>query len=143
MYSKLNYPILKKNTLIITRIIAIIIALLILQTLFYKFTAAPESVYIFEKIGLGAVGRIGIGIIELITAVLLVNKKTSLIGAILSVGVISAAIFFHLTILGIEVMNDKGLLFYMAIAVFVLSVLILMINKKEVVVLIKKGIHIA
>jgi len=127
---------------IITKIAAILIALIMLQTLFYKFTAAPESVYVFNKVGLGAIGRIGIGIIELITAILLVNKKTIILGSILSIGVISGAIFFHLTILGIEVMHDKGLLFYLAMIVFVLSVLIIVINKKEVILLIEKVINI-
>lgn len=64
-----------------------------LQTLYYKFTAVPESMYIFTRGGFGTVGRIGVGIVELITAILLVNRRTSLIGAILSIGVISGAIF--------------------------------------------------
>ncbi len=109
-----------------------------LQTLFYKFTAAPESVYIFKKIGLGTTGRIGIGIIELIAALLLIIKRTTIIGAILSIGVISGALFFHLTVLGIEVLDDKGLLFCLAMLVFILLLLILVLNKKEVIQLIKK-----
>ncbi len=109
-----------------------------LETLFYKFTAAAESVYIFEKVGLGATGRIGIGIIELITVILLVYKKTRLIGAVLSIGIISGALFYHFTILGIEVMDDKGLLFCLAVIVFVLSALILVLNKKEIVSQIKR-----
>ncbi|MEO1517693.1 MAG: DoxX family protein [Bacteroidota bacterium] len=110
----------------------IAVAIILLQTLFFKFTAAPESVYIFETVGMEPWGRIGSGITELIAAILLLIPRTKTLGALLSLGVISGAIFFHLTTLGIEVQGDGGTLFYLAVAVFVLSLVVLVAHKKEI-----------
>lgn len=90
-------------------------AAILLQTLFFKFTAAPESVYIFETLGLGAAGRIGSGVVELIAAVLLLIPATTFFGSLLSAGTMFGAIVSHLTVLGIVVQNDDGLLFSLAI----------------------------
>ena len=94
-------------------------AIILLQTLFFKFSASPESVYIFTKVGMEPWGRIGSGIAELIAAILILIPRTTWLGALLAMGVMSGAIFFHLTILGIEVQGDGGLLFIYALIVFV------------------------
>src|SRR5579871_1465525 len=78
-----------------------IAAVILLQTLFFKFTGAKESVYIFSTLGLEPWGRIGSGIVELIASILLLTPRTVAFGAILSLGVISGAIVSHLTKLGI------------------------------------------
>ena len=126
---------MKNQTQIIIRIASIITAIILLQTLFFKFTAATESVYIFETVGLEPIGRISVGILELIAAILLIYKRTTLFGAIISLVLIIGAIFLHLTTLGIEVMNDGGFLFYLAVSVFVLSGLIIYLAKEEFKVL--------
>ena len=113
-------------------IIRIVVAVILLQTLRYKFTAHPDSVYIFEKTGLGDAGRIGSGIAELIAAILILIPRTAWLGALLTVGIISGAIFMHLTKLGIEINNDGGTLFWMAVGVFVLSLVTLLINRKSI-----------
>ena len=77
-----------------------IAAVILLQTLFFKFTGAKESVYIFTTLGMEPWGRIGSGVAELIASILLLLPQTVVFGAILSLGVISGAIFFHLTKLG-------------------------------------------
>ncbi len=115
----------------ISKILSLIVATILLQTLYFKFTAAPESVYIFTTIGMEPWGRIGIGIMELITGVLLLYRPTRAVGALLSLGVISGAIFFHLTILGIVVQQDGGLLFGLGMTVFILSVVLLRIHFSE------------
>jgi putative oxidoreductase len=99
----------------------LIAAIILLQTLFFKFTGAPESVYIFTKAGIEPWGRYASGIAELIAAVLLIVPATVWLGALLSLGVISGALMTHLTILGIEVMNDGGTLFWLAVIVFICS----------------------
>ena len=99
----------------------IAIAVILLQTLRYKFLAHPDSVYIFSALGLEPYGRIGIGIVELIASILLFPKKTTWLGALLSVGLMAGALFSHLTQLGIEVKNDGGTLFYMALLTWILS----------------------
>ena len=115
----------------IVRISSIIAALVLLQTLYFKFTAAPESVYIFSELGLEPYGRIGAGILELIVAILLLIKRTSLLGAILGLGVIVGALFSHIFVLGIEVQDDGGLLFGLALLVFVLCLIVILIQKEK------------
>ncbi len=119
-------------------ILAILPAIILLQTLYFKFTGAEESIYIFETIGLEPQGRIGSGIAELIAAILLLVPATRAYGALLSIGVISGAIFFHLTKLGIEVQGDGGTLFYLALVVFVCSLLIVVIERDKLLSLIRR-----
>jgi len=116
----------------------IIVAVILLQTLFFKFTGAEESKYIFSTLmgpGLEAVGRIGSGVVELVAATLLLVPSKAWLGAAISLGTISGAIFSHLTVLGIEVKGDGGLLFGLAVAVFVLSAIVLLIHRRELPIL--------
>jgi len=113
----------------------LIVAGILLQTLFFKFTGAAESVYIFSTLGAEPWGRIGSGVVELIAAVLLLYPATITLGALLSLGVITGAIVSHLTVLGIEVQGDGGLLFVLAVAVFVASAAILFLRRGEIPVL--------
>ena len=99
----------------------IVVAVILVQTLRFKFTGHPDSIYIFETVGLEPVGRIGIGVIELIAAILILIPKTSWLGSGLAVGVLAGAILMHLTQLGIEVHGDGGTLFYMAVGTFIAS----------------------
>ena len=110
-----------------------IAAVILLQTLFFKFTGAKESVYIFTTLGMEPWGRIGSGVAELITSILLLLPQTVVFGAILSLGVISGAIFFHLTKLGIALplVDDHGELFALAVIVFVCSAVVLIMHRDE------------
>ena len=119
----------KKNT--ISWIARIAVAFILIQTLFFKFTGAPESIYIFEQMGIEPYGRIGSGIVELIAGVLLLITRTRAIGALLAFGTISGALLSHFTVLGIEVNGDGGGLFGMAVVVFLLSLLLLIFHKEE------------
>lgn len=110
----------------------IIVAIILIQTLRFKFSAHPDSVYIFETVGLEPYGRIGIGILEAIAGILLLIPKTVWIGASLTLGIIGGAIMMHLTQLGIEVKNDGGVLFGTAIVTFILSAIILYLYKKDI-----------
>jgi len=95
-----------KISSIIAWICRVAAAIILLQTLFFKFTAAPESVYIFTRVGLEPWGRIGSGIAELIAAILILIPATTCLGAALALAIMLGAIFSHLTVLGIVVMND-------------------------------------
>ena len=99
--------------------------------MFFKFTAAPESVYIFSKIGLEPFGRIGIGVGELIASILILLNPTKILGALLAIGLMSGAIFFHLTVLGVVVMNDGGLLLTYAALVWIASSTVVILHKDE------------
>jgi len=113
-------------------ILQLLAAAILFQTLFFKFTGAEESVYIFTKLGMEPWGRIGSGIAELVAGVLLLVPRTVVWGAGLSLGVISGAIASHLTRLGIVVMNDGGLLFALAVVVFAACAAILWLRRQEV-----------
>jgi putative oxidoreductase len=110
-----------------------IAAVILLQTLFFKFTGAKESVYIFSTLGMEPWGRIGSGVAELIASVLLLVPGAVVYGAVLSLGVISGAIFFHLVKLGISLpaVGDNGELFALAVVVFVCSGAVLFMHRNE------------
>ena len=123
---------------LISWVARITIAVILLQTLFFKFTGAEESKYIFTTLlgpDLEAVGRIGSGVVELIAAILIVLPRTAWLGAFIALGTISGAIMSHLTMLGIVVKDDGGLLFALAVTVFVLSGIVLLIHRRELPVL--------
>ncbi|RRB03990.1 DM13 domain-containing protein [Larkinella rosea] len=106
---------------------------IMLQTLFFKFTAAPESVYIFSTLHLEPVGRIASGVAELIASVLLLIPRTSWMGALLGLGVMVGAIGSHLFVLGIEIQGDGGLLFAYALTVFAACLYIVLVSYRQVV----------
>ena len=110
----------------------IIVAIILIQTLRFKFLAHPDSVYIFTQAGLEPTGRIIIGLLELIAAFLIIFPRTAWLGAGLTLSIISGAIFLHLTKIGIDVKGDGGALFYTAILIFVFSAIILWHERKKV-----------
>ncbi len=105
---------------------------ILLQTLFFKFSAAPESVYIFSKLGLEPWGRLGSGCVELLASVLLLIPKFTWLGALLALGVMAGAILSHLTVLGLVVQDDGGLLFALALAVAVCSAVLLFLHRTTI-----------
>ena len=109
----------------------LVVAGILLQTLFFKFIGAPESKFIFETLGLEPHGRIGSGVAELIASILLLWPGRVVWGALLSLGVISGAIMSHLTKLGIEVQGDGGTLFVMAVVVWISSAALLWLHRRE------------
>ena len=117
-----------ENTIFIW-VLRIIPALIMLQTLFFKFTGAAESIYIFSKLNIEPWGRYGSGVAELIAGILLLIPRYSVWGALLALSVMGGAILSHLTILGIEIMGDKGQLFYMALITVACSAIILFLNR--------------
>lgn len=119
-------------------IIKLVPVIIMLQTLYFKFSAAPESVYIFSKIGMEPYGRIGIGVLELIASILILIPRTTSYGAVLGLGLMLGAIKFHITELGIEVQNDGGKLFYLAVIVAVFCVLLIVIHRKQLFSLFSK-----
>ena len=123
------------STTIFSWLLRILAAGILLQTLFFKFTAAPESVYIFTKVGAEPAGRIGSGVIELIAAVLLLLPRLTWLGSVLALGMMAGAMASHLTVLGIEVQGDKGLLFGLALTVFLASAVNLFLNRRQIPVI--------
>ena len=99
----------------------LVAAAILLQTAFFKLTAAPESIALFETLGVEPFGRISTGLFEVVAGVLLLVPRVAGLGGALGVGLMGGAILSHLTVLGIEVQGDGGALFGMAIAVLVSS----------------------
>ena len=130
-------------------------AVILLQTLFFKFSAAPESVYIFTKLGtfvhgylpslpidsLQVAARIGSGVMELIAAILLLVPRTVWAGAVLAMAATGGAILSHMSFLGIEVMGYGGLLFALALIVFTMSTVALVLHRSQIPVLGKRFWH--
>ena len=121
-----------KNINYAERIASITAAIILLQTLYFKFTAAPESVYIFTQLGVEPFGRIGSGVAELIAGALLIFRRSSVYGAGLGLGIISGAILSHVFILGINIQNDGGYLFFLAVVVFVACAISLYVQRGTV-----------
>jgi len=117
---------------ILSWVLRITAAVILLQTLYFKFTGAPESVYIFTKVHAEPWGRIGSGVMELVASILLLTPRFTWLGALLAAGATAGAILIHLTLLGIEVQGDKGLLFALAIIVFVASLITLYLHRKQI-----------
>ena len=115
----------------VSRAVSAVAALILLQTLFFKFTGAEESVYIFSTLGMEPWGRIGSGVVELIAAVLLLLPRTAALGALLALGTMIGAIGGHLTKLGIVVLDDGGTLFFLAVTVALCSLVTLVIHRHD------------
>lgn len=111
-------------------IVKLVAVFILVQTLYFKFTAAEESVYIFSTLGIEPFGRIGSGVVELIASILILIPRTTLLGALLGIGTMVGAIFSHIFVLGIEVKNDGGELFILAIITF-LCCSVLVYNQKS------------
>ena len=124
---------MKNIALIVYWIVRLVAALILVQTLFFKFTAAEESVYIFTTVGMEPWGRIGVGILELIAAILIVIPATAWIGAGLALGLMLGAIGMHLTLLGIAVKGDGGYLFFLALIVATCSTYVLLRNSSTII----------
>ena len=113
-------------------ILALIAAGIMIETLFFKFTAAPESVFIFKKMGTEPWMRWVQGVWELLASIGLLLPRWRWAGAILTTGAMSAAILSHLTWLGYAVQGDHGLLFCMALVTFTCGVSIMWVYRHHI-----------
>ncbi|NJL14607.1 MAG: DoxX family protein [Microscillaceae bacterium] len=109
----------------ITSLAQWVAAIIMLQTLYFKFGAHEDSVFLFTQLGQEPYGRIGVGVGELIASVLILVPRTVWLGAILAIGLMAGAIYFHATVLGINFRNDGGQLFAMACIVLACGLWIL------------------
>lgn len=119
-------------------VLRIVAALIMLQTLYFKFSGSEESVYIFSQLGMEPWGRIGTGILELIASLLILYPKTTFFGSVLAIGLMLGAICAHATKLGFAVKNDGGQLFIYALLVLLSSLILAIIFRNEGINLLKK-----
>ena len=127
---------MEKSKVLFYWAVRIIAALIMLQTLYFKFTAHPQSVALFTTLDMEPWGRIGTGIVELIAAILLLMPRTTLLGALIGMGLMSGAIFFHLTKLGINFDGD-AILFVYAVITFTCCLILIIIHRKNIPQLLK------
>ena len=118
-------------------IIKLTAVIILVQTLYFKFTASEESVYIFGTLGVEPYGRIGSGIVELLASILILIPRTTLLGALLGLGTMAGALFSHLFVLGVEVKNDGGTLFILAIITFLCCAVLIYNQKNKITMLLK------
>ena len=122
---------LGRNATLVSWVCQLTAAVILGQTLFFKFTGAPEARYIFTTLGVEPWGRIATGVLELVAVLLLLYPRTAVFGAVLALGLMGGAILSHLTRLGIDVQGDHGLLFTLAIIVLVVAAIIVVIRRRE------------
>jgi uncharacterized membrane protein YphA (DoxX/SURF4 family) len=113
-------------------IVKLIAVVILAQTLFFKFTGAEESIFIFQTLGVEPYGRIGSGIVELIASILILIPRTTLLGALLALGTMLGAIFSHIFVLGIVVKDDGGTLFTLAIITLLCCVILVNYQKSKI-----------
>ncbi len=106
------------------------------QTLFFKFTGAPEAVELFTQLGVEPFGRIGSGLVELLAVVLLLTPRFASLGALVALGTMGGALFSHLTVLGVVFkdqngVGDGGALFSMALVTTVAALVIGYVRRRE------------
>lgn len=118
-----------RSALIVSWLAQVLAAIILLQTLYFKFTAAPESVLLFTTLGLEPAGRIGSGVAELVAAVLLLWPRRAFWGAALALPIMGGALHAHLTKLGIDFNHDGGLLFGLAVTVAVCALVVLVVRR--------------
>jgi uncharacterized membrane protein YphA (DoxX/SURF4 family) len=128
------------KTTILSWILRIAVSVILLQTLYFKFTAAEESIFIFNALGVEPYGRIATGILELITVILILMPRTVLLGALLGSGIMVGAILSHLFVLGIEVQGDGGTLFALANIILLSCLSLIFLNRDKLPNLLKSKI---
>ena len=119
-------------------VLRIITALIMLQTLYFKFSGAEESVYIFSQLGMEPWGRMGTGIFELIASFLILYPRTTFFGSVLAIGLMLGAVGAHLFKLGVVVKNDGGQLFIYALIVLISSIILAVIYRNDGITFIKR-----
>lgn len=127
---------MKNKIVLMLRLIATAI---LFQTLFFKFTGAAESKFIFNSLGVEPWGRWIAGLSELVAGVLLLITPTQILGAAMALGIMTGALMSHILILGIVVRNDQGMLFSLACIVFMLCATILLLQRHQMLLLVRKG----
>lgn len=118
-----------KNILLL--VIRLAVAIILLQTLFFKFTGHPESVALFTKLGVEPVGRIATGVLELVVSLFILYRPTVALGSLLGIGIMAGAIVSHLFIIGIESAGDGGQLFSMAIIVLIFCLILVLAYQQD------------
>ena len=116
---------------ILSIILRLVAAFIMVQTLYFKFTGQPESIYIFSQVGIEPWGRIGTGVAELIASILLLVPATIVLGALMAIGIMLGAVATHLFILGIEVQGDGGQLFIYALIVLIASIALVAMHYQQ------------
>jgi len=106
-------------------------AAILAQTLVFKFGAAPESVWIFQTLGVEPWGRLGSGAVEALAVALLLMPRAAVLGALLGAGTMLGAILSHVFVLGIAVQGDGGLLFALANVVLACCLAVLWVRRAQ------------
>ena len=122
---------LSRTTVLLSWIAQLVAAVILLQTLFFKFSGAAESRFIFSTLGVEPWGRIASGVFELIAALLLLYPRSAALGGLLAMGVMAGAILAHVFVLGLEIQGDGGLLFALALAVFLCGAAVVYLRRVE------------
>lgn len=134
---------MKPFTKILDLAARMIAAAILVQTLYFKFGGHPDSVYIFSQLGVEPWGRIGLGVFELLAAILLIIPRTAWLGGIIGIGLMAGAMMTHLALIGIVVHDDGGALFLLACAVMLCSAIVVWLRKDFILAQIQRFLPMA
>jgi uncharacterized membrane protein YphA (DoxX/SURF4 family) len=134
----LPYKVRNPNLKHLALVFRLIAAAILLQTLFFKFSGAEESKFIFSSLGVEPWGRWFAGISELVACTLLLLPRTQAFGALAAIGIMMGAVLSHLFVLGVVVQNDGGLLFGLACTVLIASIGVVVLNREAIADLIRQ-----
>ncbi len=124
-----------KLLVVFTWVLRLVAAAIMLQTLYFKFSGHPQSVALFTQLGMEPWGRYGTGVLELIASLLILYPRTTGVGALLGLGLMAGALYFHFTKLGI-VFDGDAVLFTMALIVFVCCAVLVFLSRKQLLALV-------
>lgn len=113
-------------------LLKLLISLIVGQTLFFKFSGAEESIYIFSTLKVEPWGRIALGTLELLSIILLWISRTTVYALILIFVMMCGAVASHLFILGIDIMGDGGELFILGMVTLLTSAVLLFTKREEI-----------
>lgn len=119
-------------------LLRLIAAGILIQTLYFKFSGAPESIYIFSTLKVEPWGRWFAGLSELVASILLLIPATQVFGALMAAGIMIGAILSHLFVLGLVVQDDGGLLFTLACVVLAICCALIVSQKNTLITFMKK-----
>lgn len=130
-YTQINFKMISIPKINYSLLLRITISAIFLQTLYYKFNAHPDSIYIFSKLGVEPYGRIGLGIIELVISIFLLFPKSKYFSIVFSILILIGAIMSHIFIIGISINGDNGKLFFIACFSLLLALILFLLHFKE------------
>lgn len=123
---------MKTLSFIVQWTLRLFISFYLIQYSYVKLSGQQSAIELFTTLEMEPWGRITIGILELITVLLILYPRTTVLGGLLGMVSMAAVIYYHLTQLGIAIRGDS-FLFIIACAIFAASLALVITNRKQLI----------